>query len=124
MSSQRLHSSNTGRIYMDLSTVEHGKECPVCLRWFVPIRPEDECVHCLQHGCPEFPNRLRYVALTKGVTLREISRKSRLCWRTVRLISQGKVSPHRNTEHRILRALDVPIRKKEIAYIFPHSRHV
>ena len=109
---------------MDRSTIEHGKECVDCLRWFVPIRVTDACPHCLKHGCPPNPNRVRYLAVKNGISLREISRKARLNWRTVRLISQGKIAPRKSTEQKILRAIGIPVRKTEMNYVFPYSRHV
>jgi len=116
-------SSSGGRIYMDSDTIEYGKECLDCLRWFVPVRSYDECPHCVQHGCPPNPNRVRYLAVKNDLSLREVGRRAGLNWRTVRLISQGKIIPRKSTERKLLRALGIPVRKTEVIYVFPHSRH-
>lgn len=113
---------DSGRIYMDLSTIEHGDECSDCLRWFVPVFRNDKCPHCLKFGLPSYPNRVRKLAVEAGISLRELSRKAGLEWRTVRLISQGKRAPHSGTKKKILRALGVSVRKSEMVYVFPHER--
>ena len=109
---------------MDASTIEFGRECPDCLRWSVPIREDDKCPHCINHGCPENPNRVRYLAVKDGMTLREVGRKAKLTWRTIRLVSQGKIFPRKETEKKILKALNIPTYKKNIRYVFPNSRNV
>jgi len=116
----RPNSSN--RIYMDSSTIEHGKECVDCLRWFVSIYVDDECPHCLKHGCPQYPNRVRYLAVKNGMSLREVSRKAKLNWRTIRLVSQGKRAPHILTKKKVLKVLGLPVRKSELNYVFPTAR--
>jgi lambda repressor-like predicted transcriptional regulator len=113
---------STGRIYMDRLTIEHGQECSDCLRWFMPVFKDDHCPHCHNYGQPQYPNRIRYLTLKKGYTLRELSRRSGLAWRTVRLIYQGHRAPHIGTKKKLLRALGVSTKRSELNYVFPHER--
>jgi hypothetical protein len=115
-------AKDSKRIYMDSSTIEFGRECPRCLRWFVPVFDDDPCSHCIEHGCPPYPNRVRYFSVKNDVSLREISRKTKLEWRTVRMISQGRRAPHLSSKRKILRALGMSSKKSELNYVFPHSR--
>lgn len=117
-----MKPNGSGRIYMDSSTIEYGKECSDCLRWFVPLFTNDPCPHCLKRGRPQYPNRLRYLSVKNNVSLREISRRTRLEWRTVSLVAQGKRAPHIATKRKLLRALGIPVRKNELLYAFPHPR--
>jgi hypothetical protein len=109
---------------MDCSTIEHGRECADCLRWSIPVLEDDDCPHCLRLGRPGNPNRLRYLAVKNGMSLREVGRRAHLNWRTVRRISQGEVVPRKSTERKLLKAMGIPLRKSEVMYMFPHSRHV
>lgn len=117
-----MKSLGSGRIYMDASTIEHGNECSDCLRWFVPVFKEDGCPHCKNYGTPLYPNRVRFFAVKNGYTLREISRKAGLEWRTVKLIAQGKRAPHTSTKKKILRALGETTKKSQMTFVFPHER--
>lgn len=110
------------KIYMNLSTIEHGLECADCLRWFVPIRSKEPCPHCKNFGLPLYPNRVRYLAVMKGYSLRELGRKAKLEWRTMRLLSQGRRAPHIGTKKKLLKALGMSVKKNEIQYVFPHDR--
>jgi len=112
----------TIRIYMDKSTIEFGRECLDCLRWFVPLNAVDKCPHCFKYGRPSNPNRVRYLAVKNGISLREISRKADVSWRTMRLVAQGKISPRKTTVRKILKAMGVPLRKAEVLYVFPFLR--
>lgn len=112
----------TEQIHMTEDTVKYGVECNICLRWYVPVESGDPCYYCKKYGEPKYPNRVRYAAIQSGMSLRELSRKSKLNWRTVRLVSQGKRAPHMSTKRKMLRALGIPLKKNELAYIFPHPR--
>jgi len=114
---------NSNKIYIDRYTIEAGKECSDCLRWFVPIfKNSDPCPHCERLGVPNYPNRIRYLAIKAGISLRDIARISKISWRTIRLASQGERDPHLTTKREIAKALGMSIRKTDIAYIFPHGR--
>lgn len=115
--------NGSSRIYMDRSTIEHGLECSDCLRWYVPVFSKaDPCPHCKQQGVPPYPNRVRYLAVKQGYSLRELAREADLEWRTVRLISQGRRAPHIGTKKKILKALGSSIKKSDLQYVFPHDR--
>lgn len=114
---------NSAKIHMDFYTVEYGKECNDCLRWYVPLSEFDEpCPHCKRFGQPKYPNRVRYLAVKQGMSLRGLCKKAKLQWRTVRLVSQGKIAPHLSTKKKILKALGRSIRDNELSYVFPHPR--
>jgi DNA-binding XRE family transcriptional regulator len=111
------------RIYMDRATIEHGIECSDCLRWHVPVfTKNDPCPHCKRQGVPPYPNRVRYLTVKNGYSLRMLAREANLEWRTVRLISQGRRAPHLRTKRKILKALGVSTKKTEMRYVFPHDR--
>jgi len=111
------------RIHMDISTVEYGKECFDCLRWYVPVfSKSDPCPHCKRLGRPPYPNRVRLMAVKANISLREISRKSGLEWRTVKLISQGERAPHIGTRKKILKTLGMSTKKSNMDYVFPNKR--
>ena len=120
---QTMALNGSSRIYMDLSTIEHGLECSDCLRWYVPVFGNDDpCPHCKKQGVPAYPNRVRYLAVKQGYSLRELAREADLEWRTVRLISQGRRAPHIGTKKKILKALGSSIKKSDMQYVFPHDR--
>jgi hypothetical protein len=113
----------SNRIYMDRLTIEYGLECVDCLRWFIPIfGTDDPCPHCKKQGIPLYPNRVRYLAIKNGCSLREVARQADLEWRTVRLISQGLRAPHIGTKKKIMKALGSSRRKDDMQYVFPHCR--
>ncbi len=118
-----MKSNDSNKIYMDTYTIEQGLECSDCLRWFVPVfAKSDPCPHCTKQGIPEYPNRIRYLTVKNGYSLREIARIAELEWRTVRLISQGKRAPHSSTKKKLLKALGESFNKLNMQYVFPNSR--
>ena len=109
-------------IYMSKDTIEYGRECVDCLRWFIPVVGIDKCPHCVKHGRPINPNRVRYLAVKNGMSLREVGRKADITWRTMRLISQGKISPRKATVRKILKAMGIPLKKNDVLFVFPFLR--
>jgi hypothetical protein len=94
----------------------------VCLRWFVPIRADEpECGWCISlRGIPRYPNRVRSSALRKGLSLRELQRRSGLAWGGLVEISNGRRAPHERTKQRLLRAIGLP--RSDAKRVFPRPR--
>ena len=112
-----------GSIYMEKATIEYGRECFDCLRWSVPVYPDDPCTKCESWGVPAYPNRVRYFAVSQGISLREVSRRSKLSWSGLVAISRGRCAPHRRSRVRILRALGLnPRSRHDVKRVFPRPR--
>ncbi len=110
-----------GPLWMDADVFDYATECPVCLRWFVPYPGETDCNVCESRpGVPRYPNRVRSSALRKGLSLRELRRRTGLAWSGLVEISNGRRAPHRSTQLRILRALGLP--SSEAKRVFPRPR--
>jgi hypothetical protein len=111
-----------GPLYMDPDIFDYAEECPVCLRWFSPISANyPDCTVCSSlRPVPQYPNRVRSSALRKGLSLRELQRRTGLAWSGLVEISNGRRAPHRSTQLRILRALGLP--RSDAKRIFPRPR--
>ncbi len=111
-----------GPLWMEADVFDYATECPVCLRWFVPIHTgeNDGCWCEGRRGVPRYPNRVRSSALRRGLSLRELQRRTALAWSGVIEISNGRRAPHRSTQLRILRALGLP--SSEAKRVFPRPR--
>jgi len=90
---------------MNADTIEYGRECFDCLRWYVPIFRDDPCYLCESRGVPAYPNRVRYWAVRNGISLRELQRRSGVSWAALMQISQGRSVPRTATKSRILTVL-------------------
>ncbi len=110
-----------GPLYMDPDIFDYANECPACLRWCSPFPGETDCTVCQsRREIPRYPNRVRSSALRKGLSLRELQRRSGLAWSGLVEISNGRRAPHRSTQLRILRALGLP--SSETKRVFPRPR--
>ncbi len=108
-------------LYMDPDIFDYAEECPVCLRWFVPFPGETDCTVCKSlRAIPRYPNRVRSSALRKGLSLRELHRRSGLAWSGLVEISNGRRAPHERTKQRLLRAIGLP--RSDAKRIFPRPR--
>lgn len=103
--------------------IEHGEECPHCLRWFCRVLPDDSCLLCESRGTPRYPNRLQYFAILAGLSLREVARRSNVAWSGLVEISNGRRSPHRSTQKRIVEALGLDASDpRDFRRVFPTPR--
>jgi hypothetical protein len=111
-----------GPLYMDPDIFDYAEECPVCLRWFVPISADyPDCTVCSSlRKIPEYPNRLRSSALRRGLSLRALQRLTGLAWSGLVEISNGQRAPHERTKQRLLRAIGLP--RSDAKRIFPRPR--
>jgi hypothetical protein len=120
---RKLKRPGNGSIRMNDVTLEYGLECPDCLRWWLPVYPDDPCLQCERWGVPTYPNRVRYFAINQGISLREVRRRSGLSWSGLVAISRGRCAPHRRSRVRILRALGLnPRSRHDMKRVFPRPR--
>jgi hypothetical protein len=107
---------------MDSDIFDYAEECPVCLRWFVRIRADEpDCTLCSSlRKVPRYPNRLRASALRRGLSLRELQRRTGLAFSGLVEIANGRRAPHERTKQRLLRAIGLP--RSDAKRIFPRPR--
>ena len=109
-----------GPLYMPEDVFDYADECPTCLRWFVPIFTGDSCCHCKNRGVPLYPNRVRSSAIRKGLSLRELQRRTGLAWSGLMDISNGRRAPHESTKQRLLQGLG--LHHSDSKRVFPRPR--
>ncbi len=110
-------------LYQDLASIEHGKECALCLRWFIPVFADLPCPHCENRGTPRYPNRVRSFAIRAGISLREVARRSKLAWSGMVEISNGRRAPHLSTQCSIVKALGLDASDpRNFRRVFPNPR--